>query len=419
MVRPIPVFQVGDTVLKSPHSSEDGSDLIHCQAEFDVHLFGEVLQVRGMPFIQQETHVGVCAVADLWMVARYMNRLGETRRYRPSELTELATSHFTFGSIREGLINVQMIEALRQMGLNPELVTPQNATDAREVLYAYVESEVPVIVGLPGHVAVVIGHDYTPNMLEHSPPQGSNATLAGYVNAFFVHDDREGPYIRRGVGCALKPQMLPDGPQEVLTLDDKNVDYCIAIVPPRVHLRPEDAIQIGTVWIRGIRQWVLGMDWKSIPGVDPVKEGIIWEEEDLQDLVFRPYLRSSGKFKREIMEFARRTQIDPAIAARYWCMPMPKYVWVLELSKSTEVGGKTPCERPVRGEIILDSTANRFVFDDCLLAFHLNGRMYWREKNKEEPEYLFEWNFDSKPRPPLLRPLNREPSLAPEEESTQ
>jgi len=166
VLRPISAYRVSETMLKSPWvidpepgaALNDEMDLVHCQATQTISLLGNELTVRGMPFMQQDTTVGVCAQADLWMVARYANLLGQAGRYRPATITRMATRTITLGPPREGLIDLQILDALRRMGLNAILVTPKTPLEAREFIYSCVESALPVIAGIPNHVVVVIGH---------------------------------------------------------------------------------------------------------------------------------------------------------------------------------------------------------------------------------------------------------------------
>lgn len=98
VVRPTDLQRVGRTVLK-PHIDENKNVFITCQEEFCAHILGERLTVKGMPFIQQDTQVGVCAQASLWMLARYMSRRFGLRDYLPAEINQFAKSHSAGGRI--------------------------------------------------------------------------------------------------------------------------------------------------------------------------------------------------------------------------------------------------------------------------------------------------------------------------------
>jgi len=373
VVRPLQAFRVGDTVLKSPCSiaTKDGIELVHCQEKYDVSLLGHCLEVRGMPFIQQDTTVAVCAEADLWMVARYLNKRGEIGRYRPAEITRLANATITTGPGREGLFELQMMDALRQMGLNPVTLYPTDASEAKAFIYTCIESELPIITGIPGHVFVVIGHDY---YQEHMRFGVGLKSISDMVNAFIVHDDARGPYLKMNVG---KRSLKVDRKmRELLTLEKEPVDFFIVAFPPRVHMYWRDAWNSTTLWIEKINNYA-----KRILGIKGVD---IWAPRELKGLVTRTCLRSSRDFKCDISHRKPTPLKNDKIITKYRCMKMPKYIWVTELSYPSDLKGGSTLNRKIRGEIVLDSTSNRHVPEENLLAFHLNGKMFVPKEGDSE-----------------------------------
>jgi hypothetical protein len=246
VLRPFEPITVSDTVLQSPHPRGD-SNAVHCLPLFKVHLLGHELTVRGMPFIQQDRAVSVCAEADLWMAAKYMHAEGKARRFLPSEMVKFATSTFSMGSPREGLLIEQMHHALTLMDLNPELIPPRSAEDALRIIYSYVESEIPVIVsvaGMPGHVFTVVGHTYAQEPKDIIKPADS---MAAYVDSFIVHDDDRGPYLELNVHGFKDPQ----GVTHLTLTEDPNpseqekerwgIQHCLIPKPSSViHLRETD-----------------------------------------------------------------------------------------------------------------------------------------------------------------------------------
>ena len=397
VIRPLQNFRVGDTFLASPCALNDmGKDLVHCLAENKVSLLGNWLKITGMPFFQQETSVGVCAEADLWMIARYFNKKGVTRRHRPAEITDVATKNLTIGPAREGLMDMQMLDALRQLGLNPYILYSKNATEAKEFIYTCIESELPVIAGIPGdalvpgHVLLVIGHDYKKKPLK---------TMSEAVGSFIVHDDSTGPYQEMEVGIDSKKgkgKVEDDGGEAptFLTLDGNVIDFCISHLPPRVNLNWNDAIGHAKLLIEQIRDRII----ESLQPEFDIGKADLWKDEDLEDLVFRTYLRPSSKFKADLLEGEHKRH--PNIIAKYRCMRMPKYLWVIELSRKSELEAKDLYARKIYGEILFDSTGNRHVPSETFMAFHLNGIMYTEGQNNLCPELIIE---DASPYTPLQR----------------
>ena len=412
VLRPIPAYPVGDTVLRSPRTRKTKwgrFHLVHCGASFDAFVLGNRLEVKGMPFYQQETSVGVCAEADLWMLARLLNRLRETGRYRPSEIYKIAAEvpGWAIGQPRDGLVCDQILGTLKRMGVEATVVYPKpgKADVDKDLIYTCVESAIPVMVGLPEHVALVIGHDTENRPVGGAPdktldpddePMPRMRSLAEFVDAFYVHDDASGPYQLWKVAETGQP-----GQKSCFALRDPKheVDFYLMPLPSRVHLRWDDVTRFVQTWIEDAGQYV---------GALAHGLGLPWDGMDPREWFRRIYLRRSRRLKQDLvreLEDAKqgRSVRDRDVLIKYICMPMPKYVWVAELSRSEDVVGRDPTERLIRGELIFDSTANRNVPEDALLSFHLEGALYVHGAGRTESTLIYGKHRRSRPYPPLRR----------------
>jgi len=371
VVRPFEPLTVTDTVLASPYR-RDRLDSVHCQPDFHTHLVGHELHVRGMPFIEQEQGVSVCAEANLWMVARYMHATSNARRFRPSEMAEIATRYLGVGTVRAGLTSTQMFGALKAMGMNPELIYPKNAEDALELLYSCVESEIPVIAAIPGHVVTVIGRSYGSGRNGFALPD----SVAGFVDAFVVHDDQMGPYRTLPVRKRLTKKKV--GPHSQLILGNEPVEWCLVPMPSsRINLRESDVRgMLGTYLKKGTLLNLL----KSVSG-----NAKLWKKSELSNLLWRIYLRRSDTFKKDIFPPANDPRWSSDLVWRgedvvvlYWSMLLPRYVWVVELSDKKIGYSKDASARRIIGEMVFDSTAHLDDFLNSLLAMQVKGRMIFR-----------------------------------------
>ncbi len=399
VLRPLPAYRVGDTVLKTPcfvrlengAGVEEKMYLSHCAAKHRTSLLGNTLWVKGMPFLQQETTVVVCAEADLWMLARYLNRLGETARYRPAQITEIATRIVTVGPPREGLDDGQIAGALRDMGLHSRPFWPKDHDEARAFLYSCVESSLPVIAACgkeegPGHVLLVIGHDYKAPM--HF--DAADKSMSDIVAHFHVHDDAEGPYLTVPIGHRKTEDV------DILMLGDWDLDVCFVPLPARVHMSWEDVVtRMIPGWLANIREFAFAELQNA-----GVREDQLWPSLSPDDLVQRVYLRRSKDFKKDLLRSEQMPR-DPEVVAQYRCMPMPRYVWVVEFARRADLEGVSPYARTICGEMVLDSTANRHAIESTLLAFHLDGLMFVPAKKGKSPAFIEAENKGSYR--PLLR----------------
>ena len=404
VMRPLPAFRAGDTVLRSPCTIGRGKHLVHCMAEFHVSLLGNDLTVEGMPFCQQETSVGRCAEADLWMLSRFLNKQGETRRYRPAEITAISRRTFASGPPREGLNEYQMVDALRQMGLNPECINPPSAENARELIYSCIESELPVIAGIPDHVVVIIGHDHVAPLTFDGAfcPAATDFRLGSMsqaVGTFIAHDDEQGPYedqeVMMGGGEEDEPEHSEGGEEQtkLLRLNEADVDFCLVVMPPRIHLNCFEVWRHSVNWLERVNAVVTDTFDKAEPD--------LWSEDELDDLILRVYLRRCDRFKSDLLNPRSTPRRHKDFIALYRCLQMPRFVWVVELAYRSELEGTAPDKRRIRGEIVFDSTANRNVPEESLLAFHLSGRMFVPRRGDRDP--IFWKRSAEKPYCPLQR----------------
>ena len=392
VIRPLQAFRVCDTVLASPCIiGTETRNIVHCLEKFQVSLLGNHLRVIGMPFFQQETTVGVCAEADIWMLARYLNKKGDTRRYRPAEVTSLAHKTITTGPARAGLFELQIMDALRQMGLNPAIFYPTNPLEAKEFIYTCIESELPVITGVPQHVFVVIGHG-DPGNIEFNK---ETALMSETISSFIIHDDALGPYMEQQTGEITSTV----GHDEItlLELGGRTVDFFMVAFPPRVHMYGHEALQIAKLWIKEINNYVA-----ELLRISPKS---LWQPKELKKLVLRTYLRLSSDFKSDILNPQAEMLRNDKIIAKYKCMQMPKYVWVVEIGQSSDWEGISLKNRKIRGEIILDATGSRHVPEEALMAFHLNGIMFIPGRKGQGDELIVE---DEQLYTPLRRTIRQE-----------
>ncbi|MBX7152954.1 hypothetical protein K1X84_15100 [bacterium] len=359
VVRPLIPTTVAETVLVSPYKDNENGGYVHCLPRFVSHILGHEFKVYGMPFIEQDEVVSVCAEADLWMLARYLNARNFSRRYRPSEMAKKANLLFSVGAPRDGLVVYQMYNALKSMDFNAELTYPggSDCSDHLRLLYACVKSEIPVIVAVPEHVLTVIGYKYgkAQNNL------GINDSFCSYIDAFIVHDDTKGPYQTLKIDKEVKIDEKTKELYNFLTIGGMPVEQCLWVMPDRVFLRESDVRNLVSKYL------------------DYIHHFDYWKKEEALELISCIYLRRGDQFKTDIFPGNSHTRQKKwrsmEIIAYYWQMQLPRYVWIVEFTKKDSIPENTPWERDIIGEMIIDSTAHPKDFINSILAFHLNGKL--------------------------------------------
>lgn len=377
ILRPTDLHRMGRTVLNSRVQNPD-CEFITCVTRFNTNIMGCPFTVDGMPFIQQDTQVGACAQASLWMLGRYMSRKFNYREYLPAEINRLAKSHTGWGRqfpAEKGLNVVQMLDALQGMGLSAisydkefldsygENATVSGSFERRfldswkgkkpigkqrkelirtaklaEIAYRYIESGLPVIFLLPSHALVGIGHKYNPR---------KNVKLAiQRIPAFFINDDAAGPY--------LEMPLFSDGRDGQRNFSD--VQGIIVVTPHEANLCGEDAEDLAKEAVTEF----LATKSPGRPG-KTFKDEVITMRPDyatvLSQLEFRTYLMASVDLQKELIEAMRVDKLNRHVGDLLLRIDYPKFLWVTEISSSKLLKFKYKQERRCLGRVLVDSTA--------------------------------------------------------------
>jgi hypothetical protein len=372
VLRPTDLQRVGRTYVKPTVLNPD-TDFITCSAMFTAHILGHEFKVQAMPFIQQDTQVGACAQACLWMVARYMSRRFGYREFLPAEINHWAKSHSARGRhypAESGLTFVQMLDALQGMALSatsyqkasldeshkhvdkafPITADPNNQPDLffeqlerqrtaklADIAYRYIESGLPVIFGTSNHALVGVGHRYDP---------AATGTIAiQRIPAFYVNNDNTGPYI----------EMPLLGPKPgTLTFDQ--IQLIIVVIPEEATLSGEEAERVA---VNDIEQTLLR---KPYPGKTTTLGDILsaYRPEfagPLSSLEYRTYLQRSVQFQQDLRDNVAAGIFDAAVADKLIQLDYPKYVWITEASSRQFLNYSAKAKRECLGRVVVDSTA--------------------------------------------------------------
>jgi hypothetical protein len=364
VLRPSDLNKIGRTCLV-PFIRRPGFEFINCRTNFSAHIFGHELQVEAMPFLQQDTHVGACAQAAIWMLARYVSRRFGYREFLPSEVNQLAKASIPLGRdlpADTGLITIQILNALKAMNLagfmyNRQLVdmisshfderypdeSERLAIKLADITYRYIESGLPVILCMDDHAVVAIGHTYRNDQPVRFAIQRTPA--------FIIHNDSGGPYLHMPV-FANKEQ--PEDPN-VTHFSMEDVRSVIAVTPPEVTLKGEEAERIAVASLN-----------KFLNHVPQDQEEKVYEylarkhpqiREGLGQKEYRTYLVLSTQLQHELREAAREQTLSRDLAVPLIEADYPKYVWVTEVTSHALLQHEDMNARRCMGRILIDSTA--------------------------------------------------------------
>lgn len=348
VLRPNRVTPIGRTVLnpsKLPFVSGHT-----CTSEYPVHILGAELTAKGFPYMSQDTDVTICAHAACWMIFRYFsqryNRYAEKWPYEVSQLTKDVSTGRLVPS--KGLTAYQVTEMFSNFGFSPEIyIRSHHRGLFDQLLYMYVESGLPVVAGLSGHshAITIIGHksDYT------LPFPKTPETSDTYLTAFIANDDNFLPYhaIRKNDPAPTTGYWSKYKVEEI--------DTFIVPLYEKIHLSAEHIVELSEAILTHDD---FGLDARS-------------KLLKYKDVVTRTFLTSSKSFKK-----MRRDDPIPFGISNVYCeMPMPKFIWVCEISTPALYRN---CQ--ITGEILFDATANhkdRFAF----LSIHYPDFLLLNDRN--------------------------------------
>ena len=394
IIRPIDSYRSGRTVL-SPFYDDAKKSFIPCKTKYYASLLGSNLEVTGTPFIQQDSNVNVCAQASMWTASYYMHQKYGYPRYYPPEITYFATRNMAIGSPKQGLEPTQVVTALRDMGYQVACFDIDSSRDNyislnSLLIYSYIRSKLPVILVLETsrciyHAICLVGYKYDFNSISLS----EDIFCANNIKYFYYQDDNEGPY--------RKLYKHNPKPSEKLSKEEaknnfsikKNGKIIIVPMPKEISLQADE--------VYGRIPALLNLKFlNTYIGKFLNKQEAIFSKGEIDNLVCHFFLKTSSEFKSTLPE-----EMNNYLKLLYKAMPLPKYIYILELTKKNLIEESLRENKPYKiiGEIILDSTADRNdTGPRSFLAIHLCGRLIIREPCKPHDNIRMPyWNPDEEP----------------------
>ena len=447
VLRPLIIGKIGRSILLPANLS---NFYYLCLIKRSVHLLGKTIHAYGVPFIEQDSMVITCAQAGLWITGKYMHYTHSHPRQLPFDITNIAHSSLSYSNRAipsSGLTLDQIMSALNKMQYLPVMYVKSAADDGVsmdglrwdpiETIYHYIESEIPVLISFSNHLCVIIGHKMVEKLTEinidvhiekilqrvdeinsfqnvgYIPSSILSNTI--FVDAFILHDDQAGIYRLLPTSDFAREKLSKDFNEllhdKYLTIDD--IDAIIIPLPDKIYLLGEDVFAFGMTFFAirktdGPDEEIDGVMIEENLPIDFLREKVIRDPEKLYSkklytaanpsakdpIMFRIYFVKSVEFKRSINAIK---DIDSHVRYQYISMDMPRFIWVLEISTYdiySHTGG-------IIGEILFDSTANKYDVMGAFLSVHLPGIFYQNERIYKEDSYQ---NFDlSEEEPYVLR----------------
>ncbi|SFT63832.1 hypothetical protein SAMN05660657_02119 [Geodermatophilus amargosae] len=353
VLRPVQAAPIGRTMLAVPPRLRSPRAVV-CQADDQVNLFGMDLRVSGMPFLSQDGQYMRCAQVCAWITAYYHHlRFGS-----PRALPELIATHAGVASDlgrplpSPGLSVRQVTDAMLGLGLPGEVYDLRQRDRASVVPFIcrYLNSRLPVTVITSRHAFVLIGYE------RYVDRDGIRRIR------FWRQDDEAGPY-----QAVDNWGSDPSGTWQ----------HLVVPLPPKVYLTGEHAELIAKKHL--ISRLKKGTGDDQMLASELVKMGT-----GESSVALRSSVMLSNDFKRGI----EHRRFPDAITARYLNLPMPRYIWVVEVTdRSARDQDDVAAPDCVLAEAVLDATDH--TNDTKVLAWRCpSGITRWLADQDSESHHL-------------------------------
>jgi len=385
VLRPITKAPVSQAILRPPPSPAGYERHLLVRAKYTAHVLGAELSVEAIPMTQQDSRVGACAQASIWVSARHIHARHRGLWLSTVSITDAAIArtesqiNTTLPAGSEFLTVNNTVSAFRAAGrepliyaasIDPNGVLQWGSLRPREIINRYVDSGIPVSVWLtsPGntisHSIVATGQVLSARAPASLPPR---PTRAEYCAAFLVNDDQQGPNLR-----------LPSTPNHPISEVARNVleNTVVLIIPlpSKVYLPAETAETLAWAIID-----LYVNDWSSHKTSNAGKLGA---SEELGDkvvaahasntIVARTYLTYGWKYKHRAIRNNLRADAKKIVRD----LDVPRYVYVTEFSLTSQLDDRSLAERRILAHVVVDATAKHHDFEAVLL-FYAPGLCLW------------------------------------------
>ena len=398
VIRPDYPTTLGRTLLKYPDQVNGRPARFPTRGTTPVDLAGIPLSVESCPYMSQDQKVMACATAALWMAATPLaEKVPEIAWHSTAHITRMAMSiDRPFGPVlgRRGLSLQEMQHALLEIGFDPSIHPNPTPEDLVDLCHLYADSGIPPVLVVATdagwHAVTVVG--YTLKSPATTAPDGVDLIPAHhFVSDLIIHDDQRGMYLPASVTKSSKASS-PEAAELVLEIEgETEMLSCQAVLvplPTRVMLDEQGVRVQSNVWIN----WAKG-------------RGLLEDRK----VVTRNILVRSNTLKQTLQERRERTGQTgyPEFLVRFARgLPMPRYVWLVEVSYWDNWDPADPNSPPVVADLVLDSTSTERLRPDYLLLHfpHLALGRQQTDGTVERPWVSHQRDLPHPPFPNIPRP---------------
>jgi hypothetical protein len=344
-------------------------------ATASVTACGVKLTADGFPHSAQDTETISCAETSVWAIMEYFaSRYSDYKPALPSTIIEVLRERFNVRQLPSGGLNMeQMAFALKQFGFGTKIYAASEfgAHGIARLLSCYVESGIPILVGLDnnnqaariGHAAIMMGRshitdaeiDTLPTSLEDNSQ--IRTLLATKGVKMYDNDDIDKDYVI--IDDNYPAYQIAKSGNPAHYYNDPNWARCrithfVAPLHTKVYL---DAFQAKN----HIKMLFLRSGFTIPTGTEVFLRVFLASSRSYKD-----YLTQTADMQSDVRDFILES-------------PMPKFIWVGELSDKTLI--KQKC---AQGVIILGATEPDASNYKALIFAGFKGQQFYADPDSKE-----------------------------------
>lgn len=399
VLRPLNIGNIGLTLL-NPKKLKIKGYIQTCK--FKLMICGRIMYIDAFPFLTQDNETMTCAETALFnLIQYYSEKYNEYRVWMPSEiLNTLEEASFERVLPSRGVEDSSMAKVLQEANFHPRLYPCEEVEEFEELFYSYVESGIPLILGLPFHAVICIGHGSVDfkmqnhdleNVIQFEIIKDQNPNKCVYfvnsaslIEEYFFMDDNQVPYFLSSIDdlteyyyqnsekysftddeneqSTFESEYGDESINEYEDIDEyddkfegqyeyadeakdkmkKNYDSLLVPLYKRIFLDATRAKSIYEEYFLRNREFITNLQSAYCDET--------WGYSEKNPFVWRMYLTSSNSYK----DFRCRTADNEEIYKYYAATSYPRFIWVLEISTICDFS-----EQKARVEILLDATSSR------------------------------------------------------------
>lgn len=367
VLRPLNVGNIGQTLLDPQKLDVEG---YYRTCKFNIMIYGRKLDINAFPYSSQDGETMTCAETALFnLIDYYGNKYSEYRVLMPSEiLQDIERESYERVLPSQGVYEANIAKVLSDAHFYPKIYAYDKKF--KSILYAYVESGIPLILLLPEHVVLCVGHGKIQQNMEREEiyklayslkadeTEYQLLSTADVCYEYIVMDDNKPPYFKTTLDSIVAE--YAENVENSLE-DVKNNE--VSIIVPLYRRIFIDAARADSIF--------KSYFWENNFFLEDIRKSygdMTWGMKKDNPFVWRMYLTASRSYK----DFKTRTTKNEQLKHFYMDCALPRFIWVLEITTIEDYANSK-----ARVEVLLDATSSPYNDTKGIISIGYKGHFVY------------------------------------------